>query len=195
MVLANSNQIPCGMLKSRWKQKQVELDDGSLVLIRPAECVDMSKLTTFYESLSKETLYMRFFSSASNLLSNELNRISKAIENEALILVAVNLEDKQKPIIGICELIQIKDLDCAESAIIVSESWRGKHLGRKMAKILLIFARCRGINRIMGYTDVTNWKVLSLLRKSGFEYETTHHLNIIGFTLYLNLPAKNVEQD
>ena len=194
MVLANKNPSSHQELRYREGNKEnkklIELDDGNKVIIRPLNGADMRKLVRFYTNLSKETLYYRYFSSASNLISQELKRVKQALQRGALILAAESLDEDQRPIVGISEILQCGTLDSAECAVIVTETWQGKHLGWQMLEWLIYLAKEKGINRIMGYYIASNQKVNSMLQKAGYKYKTDRHLNVTCFTLFLNLPLK-----
>lgn len=179
-------------------EREVSLKDNCRVLLRPLTYCDFKKLVHFFYSLSKETLYYRYFSVNRNCVEQELNRLVKALDQDEIILVAEFRAFKQKQIIAISELVtQGNDRTLAECAIIVTDLWQGKTLGSQMLEWTVHIAKEKGINCIIGWYSLQNRRVSTLIQKSGYYYKANRSVDIVFFNLFLDrhLGEKNGNDD
>jgi len=173
-------------------EKRIILKNNSLVLVRPLLPSDFSKLSELFDTFNEDTLHYRYLNNSPFLKANDLKRIFEAIYGDSLILVAEDLMQENRPLLGICELFSRQNEPViAECAITVSDKWQGKHLGIQMLEWLIFIAQKRGIRTITGSFFIHNPKVASILKKSGYKYEIDHYLNVISFKLFLD---KKIQQ-
>ena len=167
-------------------EKEIILKNSCRALLRPLTFCDLKKLIPFFESLSKETLFYRYFSTTRNYVERELNRLQKALNQNEIILVAEVIAFRQKQIIAISELVtQRNDRTLAECAITVTDLWQGKTLGPQMLEWTIYIAKERDIECIIGWYNIENRRVSALLKKLGYYYETNRSVNIVFFKLFL----------
>ncbi|NVM30704.1 MAG: hypothetical protein HWN65_17825 [Candidatus Helarchaeota archaeon] len=168
-------------------EKLIELKDGSQVLLRPLIPCDFNKIAALFDTFSQNTLHLRYFTTSPKIKKTEIRRLLNAICRDELIIVAENLMHDQKPLLAISELyLQNETETMAECAITVTDEWQGKYLGTQMLEWLVQIAEIRGIDTIIGHYITGNLKVLSILRKSGYNYVTDRDKNIMYFKLFLD---------
>jgi acetyltransferase len=159
------------------------LKDGNRVLIRPLIPCDYKKLDDFFNSLNSETLYSRYFTSGPHIKRQEIRRLLNGIYQNRLILVAELLQEGN-PIIGVAELCASnEEFITGEAAIIITDKWQGKHAGIQILDWLRRVAQSKGLKKVIGYCLVTNRRVISLLKKFGYQYTT----RVEGATLYFEV--------
>jgi acetyltransferase len=61
-----------------------------------------------------------------------------------------------------------QDPAAAEFAVSVAEDWQGRGLARLLLGKLVCRAAAAGIERMVGETLASNWRMLTLARKAGF---------------------------
>ena len=167
-------------------EKYVELKDGTIVLLRHLVPCDTKKLLDWFGSFSDSTIFFRYFNVSPSFMEREQKRLLNALNKGKLILVAELLKGS-KALVGISELfIQKDNPQCAECAITVADTWQKKYLGTQMLEWLVELAKMRGIAVLMGYYSTMNRYVSTILKKSGYEYITSHEQDIISFKLYLD---------
>jgi len=135
--------------------------DGRRIVFRGACPGDKEKLIRFYERLSAETIYTRFFS-IMRYFDPYVERLLSS--SKALVVVAEDAGTGE--IVGIAELIVDKD-DVAEGGIIVLEELQGKGIGSRLAEAMRKAAVEHGVRAVYGYILPDNVKALRLVKKLG----------------------------
>lgn len=141
------------------------------VIIRGLCPEDKDKLIRFYERLSLETIYTRFFS----IIRYFDPYVEKLIKNRALVVVAENPETGE--IVGVAEAIPSGD--SAEGGIVVLEDYQGRGLGTALALALRDVLRESGIRRVVGYILPENIRALRLVKKLGGRLKRTYESMIL----------------
>ncbi|MCK5836092.1 MAG: bifunctional acetate--CoA ligase family protein/GNAT family N-acetyltransferase [Desulfobacula sp.] len=156
--------------------------DGHDFFIRPIRPSDAELLTDHFYSLSKRSIYMRFFSPLKKLSKDMVIKFTQVDYDREIALVALMGEGRNKKIVGVCRIISYLERTQAEFAIAISDKWQGKGIGASLLKQCLTAARNRGIKRVMGLVLAENTQMKKLGKKLGFsihrvagssEYELT----------------------
>lgn len=122
---------------------------------------DRESLIRFYESLSEETIYTRFFS----IIRYFDPHVDKLVSSSSVIaLLAVDLGTGE--IVGVGEAF-IGSEGTAEGGIVVLEKYQGLGLGSLLARIAIDVLRAQGIKKLYGYVLSDNTKALRLASKLG----------------------------
>ncbi len=134
--------------------------DGVKITIRGVCPEDREALIRFYETLSTETIYTRFFS----IIRYFDPYVDKLLSSsETLAVVAV---DENGRIVGLAELV-VGEEGKAEGGIIVLETMQGRGIGSALARALRDVAREFGVKAVYGYILPDNVRALRLVRKLG----------------------------
>ncbi|MGE3309377.1 MAG: GNAT family N-acetyltransferase [Limisphaerales bacterium] len=155
---------------------KVKLKDGTRVTLRPIRPEDEPRLVEFHGTLSDRSVYHRYFVPM---------KLSERIAHERLVRVCFSDYDRDIPlvaevspsdrgassrIIGIGRVGREHQGDSGEFAVIISDAWQGKGLGRKLLERLIQVARAEGMTRLTGHVLWENREMQSLCRKVGFAF-------------------------
>lgn len=154
------------------------LKDGTPVVIRPILPEDEPRIVAFHKTLSDRSVYNRYFVPL---------KLSERIAHERLVRVCFSDYDREIPlvtefrpdpsapalIIGIGRLSKEHLLDQAEFAIVISDAWQGRGLGRQLLELLIQIARDERLSRLVGHILVGNREMQHVCRKLGFRIR--HH--------------------
>lgn len=135
--------------------------DGRRIRVRGACPDDREKLIRFYERLSTETIYTRFFSII-RYFDPYVDRLLRG--RDALVLVAEDADSGE--IVGIAELLLEGD-GKAEGGIVVLEELQGKGIGRRLASAFRDVALENGVRLVYGYIMPDNVRALRLVKRLG----------------------------
>jgi GNAT superfamily N-acetyltransferase len=131
--------------------EQVELRDGTPVLLRLVAPEDKEMLRRGFDNWSPESRYARFFVPKLRLSDEELTYLCDVDQESHFALGAIREGDGEPRGLGIARFIRLADLDgepiTADAAIAVCDEMQGKGLGRIMFERLVAAAAERGIER------------------------------------------------
>lgn len=151
------------------RRADVVLRDGSTATIRPVRPDDEGALLRFYQSLSSESRYMRFFSGAVNLA--QAAAISSHVDyRERYGLIATIGADEAVVATG----MYLKTAsDRAEVAFAVGDAYQGHGLGTLLLGQLAEFAEQAGVAVFEALVLPSNHQMIDVFRQSGFSVRTT----------------------
>ena len=155
---------------SRFSESGVDvvLRDGSTVHVRPVKPTDLAALTAFYESLSDESRYLRFFSSARSL-GHVVERLVNMEATGGFGLIALSGTDQK--IAGHASYIPIGSAR-AEVAFAIADNMQGVGLGTILLGQLAEVASASGIEEFMATVLPDNHRMVDVFRHSGFDVRT-----------------------
>lgn len=129
------------------------LKNGDSIVIRPIQPEDEPLMVAFHQTLSEETVFLRYahlIKLSRRIAHDRLSRICHPDSTEH-VLVALHTSSNNTPeIIAVARLNQLDDPTEAEFAILVSDCFQHQGLGTELLKHLLATARETGIHRIFG---------------------------------------------
>ncbi len=153
--MARARPCPlCGKVFDRLKINDVE------IVIRGACPGDREKLISFYERLSAETIFTRFFSIIRHFEPYVDQILSSS---KSLVVVAERVDTGE--IVGIAELIA--ENSKAEGGIVVLEELQGRGIGSRLAMALKDAALEHNIRWVYGYILPDNIRAIRLVKKLG----------------------------
>ena len=152
-----------------------EMKDGTPVLVRPIRPEDEPLMVKFHESLSSESIYMRYFH-AMNLdrrtAHDRLTRICFIDYDREIALVAEreNPETGEREILGVARLSSPGGARSeAEFSILISDDFQRQGLGATLLTRLLEVGREEGLKRITADILFENRPMQRLSKKLGFK--------------------------
>ncbi len=153
---------PCPLCGKVMMKITIKVDNNEIpVVIRGACPDDKEKLISFYEKLTMETIYTRFFS----IVRYFDPYVERILKSPAYVIVAERTDTQE--IIGVAEAIPGEDASKAEAGIVILESFQGHGLGSQMAKALNKVLYTNGIRYVYGYILPENIKAYRLVKKLG----------------------------
>lgn len=151
------------------RQADVVLRDGSPATIRPVRPDDEPALLRFYEALSQESRYLRFFSGAANL-QKAASTAAHVDYHDRYGLIA--LTGAGGTVIANGMYIKTA-LNRAEVAFAVSDDYQGHGLGTLLLGQLAEAAAQAGISLFEAMILPSNHRMIDVFRQSGFTVRTT----------------------
>ena len=128
---------------------------------------DIDLWTEFVNSCSTRSLWMRFLSPFS-ATPETARRFCNINPDEEVAVVAELTENGRKRLIAIARLIKCGDTDEAEYAVIVTDAWQQKTLGRMLLETCLDLARHLGIRVVNAETLQENFPMTKVLNHCRF---------------------------
>lgn len=148
---------------------QVQLNDGTDIVIRPIRPEDAEIEQKFIRELSDETKYFRFMSALHELSQEMLVRFTQIDYHSEMALIAVTQADDNEEEIGVARYITNLDKKSCEFALVVSDKWQRKGIGHHLMHKLMEIARDRGLESMEGEILSNNFKMLDLIRSLDFD--------------------------
>jgi acetyltransferase len=147
---------------------------GDLLKIRPIRPEDEPLMVQFHQSLSEESVYLRYahMVKLKQRISHErLTRICFIDYDREIVLAAdyKNPQTLEHEILGVARLSKLHGTNEAEFALIVSDRYQHQGLGSELLRQLLEVGKEEKLEAIVGYILNSNDKMQSLCRKLGFQ--------------------------
>ena len=146
-------------------EADVVLVDGGTVHVRPIGPDDADRLVAFHAGLSKETVYLRFFTAMPRLAAGQVERFTHVDHHDRVALVA-ELGDR---LVAVARYDRLQGTGSAEVAFVVTDEHQGRGLGTVLLEHLASAARENGITRFVAETLPGNRRMLDVFRTAGFE--------------------------
>jgi RimJ/RimL family protein N-acetyltransferase len=149
---------------------------GIHITLRPVRTDDKNLLHSFFESLSDEALYLRFFRHVepSEDLLQRLVHVDP--EKQIAVLALVRSGEKEK-IVSIGRCFIDRKRTAAELVLTVGNEYQNKGIGRELLLHLISLARAQGLKGLTAQVLADNVAMLRLLRSlEGVEYDMERRL-------------------
>jgi acyl-CoA synthetase (NDP forming)/GNAT superfamily N-acetyltransferase len=144
---------------------------------------DVDLWTEFVNSCSPRSLWLRFLSpfSATPETAHQFCNIKP---DEEVAVVAETTEDNRKKLVAIARLIKCRPRDEAEYAVIVTDSWQQKRLGRVLSEACLNLAKRLDVRIVNAETVQENFPIMRVLDHFHFKMKNKER-NVILMSLAL----------
>lgn len=163
---------------------EYKLKDGTPVVFRPIRPEDEPLIVKFHESLSENTVYLRYLHQinlSQRVAHTRLVRYCFIDYDREMALVAEikNPKTGEREIIAIGRLTKLYDSKEAEFAIIVSDAYQGHGLGTALLSRLVEVGRKEGIKRIFAEMLPENTGMKTVSEKVGFHLRHNMEENVV----------------
>jgi acetyltransferase len=153
---------------SAWTMK-----DGTPVTIRPIRPEDEPGMVRFHETLSERSVYYRYFHLMNldqRTTHERLTRICFIDYDREMALVAErrNPETGESEILGVGRMSKVQWTNEAEVAVLISDKWQGRGLGKELLARLLIVGADEKLDRLTAEILPDNRDVMRVCEKLGF---------------------------
>lgn len=147
----------------------VTLRDGTTLHVRPIRPEDGALERAFVERLSEQTRYYRFFHRLSELTPAMLARFTQVDYDRELALVALTgAGTDAAAFAGVARYIANPDRTTAEFAVVVGDEWQRRGVGAVLMRGLIVCAKRRGFDRLIGMVLRENERMIEFVRSLGF---------------------------
>lgn len=140
---------------------------GQSVTLRPLRREDHDIEHAFVSGLSPDTRHNRLLGGAKRITREYIESLITVDYSRDMAIAATVMLDEREAIIGVARYVLV-GTDACEFAIVLSDAWQGRGIGRRMLAKLASVARGRGLKTIYGDVLSTNRPMLELCRKLGY---------------------------
>jgi acetyltransferase len=172
-----------------------EMPDGEPSTIRPIRPEDEPLMVRFHESLSEQSVYMRYFHMlglSQRTAHERLTRICFIDYDWEMALVAerTNPETGEREILGVARLSRRGNVaDEAEFSVLISDRFQRQGLGTLLVSKLLGVGRAEGLRRITADILFENYPMQRIAQKLGFHLHRDTEEMVMKADLDLYQPA------
>jgi acetyltransferase len=145
--------------------------DGTAVLFRPIRPEDEALWRDMLERCSPDSVHARFGYSLKGPTRELAARFCFLDYDREIAIVAQVGEDSTRRLAGVGRLVADPDRREAEYAVLVADDWQGRGLGEALTDRCLEVARAWAVRRVVAELDADNARMISILRKRGFQLE------------------------
>lgn len=156
------------------------------VQVRPLKKEDRCLFVDFFETLSPESKYLRFFTRLKSLPPQLLECLVNVDWERDAAFVAMQKEQDKNSIIGTVHLMRGHTGSIAEFSILVSNPLYGLGIGAKLLEHTIYFSKINNIDLLWGRSLLSNTGMIAFCKRLGFtirksiyakEYELTVNIN------------------
>ena len=149
------------------------MTDGTAVNIRPIRPEDEPAMVRFHETLSERSVYLRYFhlmNLEQRTTHERLTRICFIDYDREMALVAEHRNPRtgDSEILGVGRMMKVHGTRDAEVAVLISDHWQGRGLGKELLARLLIVGADEKLNRLVADILPDNRGVMRICEKLGF---------------------------
>ncbi|MBA2712467.1 MAG: GNAT family N-acetyltransferase, partial [Rubrobacteraceae bacterium] len=174
-----------------------ELSDGTPVTIRPIRPEDEPLMVKFHETLSEESVYMRYFHMMNldqRTTHERLTRICFIDYDREMALVAERTDPETggREILGVSRLSRGGAVpDEAEFSVLVSDRFQGRGVGTLLVSRILEVGRAEGLRRITAEILFDNRAMQHISKKLGFHLRRDTKEMVVKADLDLHVSARS----
>ncbi|MBM7442680.1 GNAT family N-acetyltransferase [Streptomyces sp. HB132] len=188
-------QSPHHAYPDHW-EADVVLRDGGTARIRPITTDDAERLVSFYEQVSDESKYYRFFAPYPRLSARDVHRfthhdyvdrvgLAVTIGGEFIATVRFDrIDERGRPASA--------PSDEAEVAFLVQDAHQGRGVASALLEHIAAVARERGIRRFAAEVLPANNKMIKVFRDAGFTQQRSFEDGSVHLTLDLEPTAESL---
>ena len=147
-------------------ERDAPLRDGGSIHLRPIRPDDTARLIALHTRLSRDSIFMRFFSPLPVLSEERARHFATVDYDRRLAIVAVEGVGGDEQIVGVARYDRADD-DRAELALIVEDRMQHHGIGSVLFWALVDAARARGVRTLIAEILAENRRMLNLIRDSG----------------------------
>ena len=177
-------------------EADVVLRDGGTARIRPITTEDAERLVSFYEQVSDESKYYRFFAPYPRLSDKDVHRfthhdyvdrvgLAVTVGGEFIATVRYDRTDRRG-------LPASAPADEAEVAFLVQDAHQGRGVASALLEHIAAVARERGIRRFAAEVLPANTKMIKVFRDAGFTQKRSFEDGSVRLTLDLEPTAESL---
>jgi len=192
---SSSESSPHHAYPDHW-EADVVLRDGGTARIRPITTDDAERLVSFYEQVSDESKYFRFFAPYPRLSARDVHRfthhdyvdrvgLAVTVGGEFIATVRYDrIDGRGRPASA--------PADEAEVAFLVQDAHQGRGVASALLEHIAAVARERGIRRFAAEVLPANTKMIKVFRDAGYTQRRSFEDGSVHLTLDLEPTAESL---
>ena len=150
-------------------KEHVLLKNGQGLLFKPAAKNDTPLVEKFMNSVSKESLRMRFMASISQVSENFIKDLCSGDFRQSVCLLAIIGEGNKAKITGLGNYIAVGNQRTAEVAFLIGDKFQGLGIGTLLLERLAGIAIANGFVEFEAEVLPDNQPMINVFNSSGFE--------------------------
>ena len=144
-------------------EADILLADGGVAHLRPIRPSDADRLVAFYDRVSPESKYLRFFAPYPRLTDRDVQRFTRVDYVDRVAFIVTLGED----MIAVGRYDRIED-DHAEVAFLIEDAHQGRGIAQLLLEHLAQAARERGITRFVAEVLPENRRMAKVFADAGY---------------------------
>jgi acyl-CoA synthetase (NDP forming)/GNAT superfamily N-acetyltransferase len=150
-------------------EADVLLRDGRTAHLRPITADDEGRLVAFYEEVSDQSKYFRFFSAMPRLSTRDVHRFTH-VDHKDRVAFVLTVAEK---IIAVGRYERTEPVE-AEVAFLVQDAHQNRGIGQLLLEHLAQAGRENGIDRFIAEILPENDRMISIFREQGYRVTGTY---------------------
>ena len=147
--------------------------DNTAVMIRPIRPEDEPAMVRFHETLSERSVYLRYFHLVNLEQRTQHERLTRICfidydREMALVVEKRNPDTGEPEILAVGRMTKVHGTDEAEVAVLVSDKYFGRGLGRELLSRLQKVAADEGLTKLTADILPDNREIMRICEKLGF---------------------------
>lgn len=143
-------------------EREIEVRDGSTILVRPIRGGDKEALAQGFSRLSPESRYRRFFAPLQRLTETDLRYLTEVDHHDHEALVAFGPGGN---LVAVARFVRSEDPTAAEVAVTVVDDWHGRGVATAVLEELVGRAREEGVERFLALMLDENEAAIELFKQ------------------------------
>ncbi|MEI8081907.1 MAG: GNAT family N-acetyltransferase, partial [Actinomycetes bacterium] len=181
---AGGEQLAKTQYPANW-EADVVLRNGRTCHIRPIHSDDGPALQVFYDGLSEQSLYTRFFTASAELAARDVERLTQIDYRHRVALLAT----LRGRVIGLGVYDAAEGAE-AEIAFTIADDHQGRGLGSVLLEHLAAIARENGIHRFKAEVLSVNKNMLATFTAAGYSPSQTVNEGVVNLDFDIDPTAK-----
>jgi acetyltransferase len=169
--------------------------DGRKIAIRPILPEDEPLMIKFHESLSDQSVNLRYLQPlllSQRVAHQRLARICHCDYDREITLVAEYTgKDGERSIFGASRMSKLHGMDVARFSILISDQFQGLGLGIELVRRIVEVAKAEGVRKLFALITPDNQRMQHISTKLGFNLAPTSDQKMIEITM--DIPAAQVK--
>ncbi len=192
-VYPNQQYIRTGSpeLRQRMRTDHV-FKDGLKGHVRVIQPTDESMIRDLFYTLSKSSVYFRYFSPRRSMPQENLQEYVSLSEEKGLSLVVTINPYETSQIIAEARYISEESSDLSEIAFMVDEQFQGRGIATFLLNYLIEIARERGVQGFKGDVLVSNEAMLHVFDKLPYVVEKSISHGTVSLKFRFDQPKESV---
>jgi len=146
----------------------LQLPDGTPMVIRPIRPEDAGIEQSFVRALSRHSKYYRFMYMIDELPPEMLARFTQLDYDREMAFIAVVGQSGAEAEVAVARYITNPDGESCEFAIVVADAWQHHGIGHRLMEALMAAARSKGLKQMEGAVLSENREMLQMAESLGF---------------------------
>ncbi|MGD8414059.1 MAG: GNAT family N-acetyltransferase [Candidatus Latescibacterota bacterium] len=184
MVYADQLEMPIEMpLYPDEFEREIELEDGSVLWLRPLKITDEPRMREMFYTLSDESVYHRFFQAIKALPHAKLQKLMKVDYKTSFSLVASVEGGEDAPIVGVGHYVVDPKSNLAEVAFLVADDYQDRGIGSELLLLLTEAAKANGVRGFTAMVMADNIPMQRVFHKTFDTIESRFEGDVYVFTI------------